>query len=306
MHFETRLRFTDPKQVSIDTLNEQLERWAIAYCTTRLHSRHGRTRYGAWMEIQAEQLRVAASLEALRDAALKEPETRRVSNSKTISFATSQGVATYDLTLVPGVVAGLKVTVAENPFRAPAVDVLFTCPDTGEETWHVVEPMKTDAWGYREGAPVIAEDHMRVAAYSALDDNRNALTRAAWPGAPTVEEAKKQRRAHAQAYAGKVDAMADVDATQVPAFLPRRATPLAMPQRQVEARRLDLVAAAKRLKEMLGGAYGPQVFPHLQAKFGEGGVPESELEATAALFRPAATAAATEQQLLRVVGGGAQ
>lgn len=309
MHFETRLRFADPSTMTIDVLNDQVEQWAIAYCTTRIHTRHGRTRYGAWMEIAPEQLRVAASLEALRDAALKEPESRRVSNTKTISFATSKGVSTYDLTYVPGVVAGLKVTVAENPFRAPAIDVLFTDPDTGAETWHVVEPMKVDDYGFREGAAVIAEAHLRTAAYSQVDETRNAVTREAYKGvsptgAPTLEEAARARKAHAQAYAGEVDAMADVKATQVPTFLPRRATPLALPQRQVEVHRLDIVTAAKRCKELLGPQYSPQVYAHLQATYGEAGVPENELEAVAALFRRATGDQADGAQPLRAVGGG--
>ena len=53
MHFETRLRFEDPSLVTLDRLNEQAHRWTAAYCSNRTHSRHGRTRYGAWMEIQA-------------------------------------------------------------------------------------------------------------------------------------------------------------------------------------------------------------------------------------------------------------
>ena len=304
MHYETRLRFEDPAEVTIERLNASIEAWNAAFCTTRVHGRHGRSRYGAWMEIQPEQLRVAASLEALRDAAIKEPETRRVSNTKTISFSTSKGVATYDLTMVPGVVAGLKVTVAENPFRSPALDVLFTDPDTGAETWHVVEPMKTDEWGFREGAPVIG-DQMRTAAYSQVDRDRGDLTRQAYrtgDGLPTLEEAAKARKAHAQAFAGVVDAMADVKATQVPTFLPRRTTPLGLPERQVEARRLNTVEACKRLKDMLGAAYSPQVYAHVEAQFPEG-VPEDQLDAVAALFT---TAQPVANNSLRIVGGGAQ
>lgn len=303
MHYETRLRFEDPTEVTIERLNASIEAWTAAYCTTRVHGRHGRSRYGAWMEITPEQLRVAASLEALRDAAIKEPETRRVSNTKTISFSTSKGVATYDLTLVPGVVAGLKVTVAENPFRAPAIDVLFTDPDTGAETWHVVEPMRTDSFGFREGAPVIG-DEMRVAAYSQVDRDRNEATRQAYrtgDGLPTLEQAAKARKAHAQAFAGVVDAMADVKATQVPAFLPRRTTPLGLPERQVEARRLNTVEACKRLKELLGQAYSPQVYAHVEATFPDG-VPENEVEGIAAQFT---TAQPVENNGLRIVGGGA-
>jgi hypothetical protein len=304
MHYETRLRFDDPAEVSIERLNASIEAWTAAFCTTRVHGRHGKSRFGAWMAIQPEQLRVAASIEALRDAAVKEPETRRVSNTKTISYSGSKGSNTYDLSLVPGIVAGLKCTVAENPFRAPAIDVLFVDPDTSEETWHVVEPMQTDQWGFREGAPVIGEQ-MRTAAYSQVDHSRNDLTREAYrtgDGLPSLEEAARARKAHAQAYDGLVDPMADVKATQVPAFLPRRSTPLGLPERQVEARRISVVDACKRLRDKLGAAYTPQVYAHVESTFPEG-VPEDQLDALAALFT---TGEPVADNKLRIVGGGAQ
>lgn len=302
MHFETRFRFTDPHEVTLDNLNERIEQWASSYCATRVHTRHGRTRYGAWMAITPEQLRVAASLEALREAAVREPQTRRVDNDRTVSF----GAKTYDLSQVPGVVAGLKVTLQVNVFRAPAIDVQFICPDTGAESWHVVEPAKTTEWGFREGGPVWGQD-MRTAANSAVDDNRNALTRQAYKtgdGLPTLAEAAAARKAHAQAYAGLVDPMADVKATPVPAYLPRRATELPLPERRVEARRLNTVEAAKRLLELLGDAYTPQVYAHLVATFADG-VPEDQLDTVAALFRPATPSNNTQAGVaLRVVGGG--
>lgn len=300
MHFETRLRFEDPKEMSLDRLNETVARWAAAFCSSRQHTRHGRTRYGAWMEISAEQLRVAASLEALREAAHREPEQRRVSNTKTVPY----GSRTYDLSLVPGVVAGLKVTLVENPFRAPAIDVLFVDPDTGAESWHVVEPMKVDEWGYREGAPIIGQQ-MRTAAHSAVDQLRGDLTRQAYKvgdGLPTLEEAAKARRMHAQAFAGVVDSMADVNATQVPTFLPRRTTPLPLPERRVEVRRLTVVEACRQLKARLGEAYTPQIYADVLSQWPDG-VPEDQLDTLAAHFAPQQPSAGDEG--LRLIGGGA-
>ena len=302
MHFETRFRFTDPREVSLDALNERIEVWTAGYCATRVHTRHGRTRYGAWMAILPEQLRVPASLEALRDAAVREPETRRVANDKTVSF----GARTYDLSQVPGVVAGLKVTMQINVFRSPAIDVRFVCPDTGAESWHVVEPAVTTEWGFRADGPVWGQD-MRTAAYSDVDQHRNDLLKRAYKvgdGLPSLEEAQRARKAHAQAYAGIVDPMADVKATPVPAYLPRRSTELVMQQRQVEARRLNTVDAAKRLRDMLGAAYTPQVYTHLAANFADG-VPEDQLDAIAALFTGTAAEAPASASGLRIVGGGA-
>lgn len=312
MHFETRLRFVDPKLVDLAWLNLRISAWAASHCSSRVHSRHGATRYGKWMEITAEQLRVAASLQALRDAAMHEPETRRVSNTKTIPFEGKE----FCLRLVPGAVPGLKVTVAQNPFRAPAIDVLFTDIDTGAETWHVVEPIKTDANGFREGAAVWGEE-MRTAAYTAVDHARNDFTRQAYKtgdGLPTLEEAARARKAHAQAYAGVVDAMADVAATQVPTYMPRKVTPLVLPERRVQARRITVVEACIVVKSRIGAAYTPQVFADLSAEF-EQGVPEDQLDALCASLAAPVDAnladnradmhAADGDAGLRLIGGGA-
>jgi hypothetical protein len=304
MHFETRFRFTDPREVTLDALNERIDAWTVSYCATRVHTRHGRTRFGAWMAITPAQLRVPASLEALREAAVREPETRRVANDKTITFAHKDGTRTYDLSQVPGVVAGLKVTLQVNVFRAPDIDVQFICPDTGEQSWHVVAPAQTTEWGFRAGGPVWGED-MRTAAYSDVDRNRNDLTRRAYKvgdGLPSLEEAQRARKQHAQAFAGLVDPMADVKATPVPAYLPRRSTELALPERNLQARRLNTVDAAKRLRELLGAAYTPQVYAHLAQHFADG-VPEDELGAIAALFSGAADAGQAAGPQLRAVGG---
>jgi hypothetical protein len=301
MHFETRLRFVNPHDVSLDWLNDRIARWAASYCAERVHSRHGATRFGKWLEIRADQLRVAASLDALRDAAVREPETRRVSNEKTITFGTRDRI--YDLALVPGVVAGLKVTVAQNPFRAPAIDVLFTCPDTGAETWHVVQPVLRDEHGYRADGPVWGQD-MRTAAHSEVDRARTGLTREAYrtgDGLPTLEEAAKARKQHAQAYAGVVDAMADVNATEVPTYLPKRATTISLPTRQVEARRITVAEAAMALRARLGAAYQPSIWQDLSAEFA-GGVPEDQLDALATRYAPPA---ASDDANLRLIGGGA-
>ena len=297
MHFETRLRFVDPKQVDLDWLNRRILAWAASHCSTRVHSRHGATRYAKWMEIRAEQLRVPASLEALREAAMHEPETRRVSNHLTIPFGARQ----YDVALVPGVAVAMKVTVAQNVFRAPAIDVLFTCPDTGAEAWYTVEPIQFDSGGFRVGAAVFGEDR-RTAAYTLADHIRNDLTREAYrtgDGLPTQEEAAKARKAHAPAYAGVVDAMADIKATPVPTYLPRKVTPLALPERRVEARRITVVEACIVVKGRIGAAYTPQVFTDLSNEFPDG-VPEDQIDALCARLVAPIDAAATTN---RAAGG---
>lgn len=311
MHFETRLRFVDPREVSLDWLNLLISRWAAAYCTTAIHGRHGCSRYAKWLEIRAEHLRKPASLEVLREAAVHEPETRRVSNQRTITFG--KGGRTYDLAQVPGVAAGLRVTVVQNVFRAPAVDVLFTCPDTGAETWHVVEPQAVDANGFPVGAPVWGQE-IRTAAYSDVDRARSELTKRAYQtgdGLPTLAEAATARKSHAQAYAGVVDAMADVAATQVPIYLPRSGTVHALRTRQVEARRITVVEACKAIKAELAaagraGAYTPQVFADVSAAWPDG-VPEDQINLLCAGLLQQMVVNSDEglRAGLRALGGGA-
>ena len=300
MHFEKRLRFFNPAEVSLDWLNLKLNEWMATYCSTRVHTRHGKTRYAAWMAIKQEHLRAPASLEVLRDAAVRQPETRRVANDRSVSF----NGRTYDVSMVPGVVAGLKVTLQVNVFRDPSIDVLFIDPDTGEETWHVVAPQEFNELGYPVGAPVWGEE-FRSASNSDLDNTRNRLVKQAYKtgdGLPTLEEAARARKAHAQAYAGVVDAMADVNATQVPTYLPKRTTPLALPERRVEARRLNRVEALQLIMARIGAAYTPQVREDLIARWPDG-VPEDEIDGfCAALTQPADDGRASA---LRLIGGGA-
>lgn len=305
MHLETRYRFQDPREVTLDRLNIDAEVWAAAYCSTRVHSRHGRTRYAAWMEINRYPgaLRVAASLDALREAAVGRPETPRVGNEKRISF---RGLP-YHLGMVPGVIAGMRVTVQSNVFRAPDIDVEVVDQDSGETTWHVVSPEQKNEWGY-DAARVIGQGYKGVT-NSALDDNRNLLKQGAYKvgdGLPTIKEAERARKMHAQAYGGAIDPMADVRATQVPAFLPRRSVPLGLPERPAPVRVLNHVEACKLLRERMGAVYPPQMFAHVCEHYPDG-VPEAELDALQALFttgQPMPGATDNTFTGLRAVGDG--
>lgn len=304
MHFESRLRFVDPGEVTLDLLNVEVCKWAAAYCSTAVHSRYGTNRFAKWLEIRAEQLRVFANEESAREHATREPEKRRVSNLLQIDM----GKRVYDVSLVPGVAAAQNVMVAVNLFRAPAIDVLSVDRETGEETWHIVEPIEVDNNGFRLDAQVIGAG-MRSARNSEVDDLRNRLTKEAYrtgEGLPSLEDAAKARKRHAQAYAGEVDVMADVKATTVPTYMPRRGTVIDGDRRNMVAQTLSHVDAAKQLKRELGEAYTPQVYGWLTQRFPDG-VPEDQLGAVAAQFAAPAPAINDDTAPvtgLRVVAGG--
>lgn len=304
-HFEGLLRFVDRQQIDLEHLNDMAARWARAFNATKRHSRHGQPRYSVWMRITAEQLRLPASLDALRNAFTHEPEARQVKNDLSITV----GGRWYDVRRIPGVAVGQRVLVALNPFRAPAIDVRSVDVDTGEEHWHTVEPTILDANGFPLGAPVIGEEHEQTAPHSRQDNERaRALQEAYRTGThlPSQEEAAKARKAHAQAFAGRVDPMAHVDATPIPAYMPRRSTELELAQRNVHAPTLSTVEAAKLLRTRMGEAYTPQVYQHL-AQHHPDGLTEDQLAQVQAQFTtptPATTDQADGTTGLRLINGG--
>lgn len=306
---EGRFRFLPAQELSLDAINTMALQWAAAYCSSARHTRHGQTRYGMWMRIAPEQLRVPADMERLRDLASHAPVARRVANDMTISVAVKgHGTLVYDVARVPGAHVGGKLQVAVNLYRAPAIDVRFIDDTTGAEAWQTVEPLEHDQAGFRADAPVYGEE-FRGAAHTDQDRQRTKLLQQAYrtpgQGLPSIEEAERARKAHAQAYAGVVDAMADVKATPVPAYLPRRGVELQADEpRNVVAPVLTVVEACKTLKTLLGEAYTPSIFSWVSSRFPDGRVPEDQLAGICAQFaRPAAADADGERPALRAVGG---
>jgi len=283
----------------LDALNEQLQEWLVYYCGTRIHTRHGLTRFDAWMRIKPEHLRVPASLELLRAVANRDPELRRVSNDKTVSF---EG-RTYEVADVPGAQAGMKVSVRVNVFRHPAIDVACVDPSTGAQSWQCVPPVQLDDFGYRVGAPVWGED-IRTAKLGPIDHARNDALRLAYTVdgvEPTLKEATRRHKKHAQAFPG-IDVFADVKAAKLPDYMPRRSVPLSLGAEPLLPAVLNVVQACKRLKEELGGDYSPEVYSWVSAKFPQG-VPEDQLRAIAQQFAPTAPRAVSAASGLKAVGG---
>ena len=310
--FEGGFRFEDPETLTLDYINRTGAEWAAAYCASKVHSRHKETRFAAWMRIAAEQLRTVESEAVLRELVSSEPVSRRVDNDRTISMAIKgYGSRSYSLAHLPEIVTGEKVLLQVNAYRAPSIDVRIVCRDTGAETWQTVAPVELSEFGFPVDAQVFGEGY-RTAAHSGVDQARNAVLREAYraPGAPagllpSLEEAKKARKHHAQAYAGIVDPMADVRATPVPTYLAKRGTALdAGPLREVAEVLLSVVEACKRLRSLLGEAYTPQVYGWVAARFPEG-VPEGQLAGLCAQFSAPAADAAPSATPLRAVGGSA-
>lgn len=305
-HFEGLIRFMPA--LDLEQLNAHCERWQISFNASRKHTRHGMPRYSAWMHITPEQLRIAPAMELMRELVTSQPETRRVSNTMTVSFKVKGYESQeYDVRYVPGVMVGQQITVQVNAYRAPAIDVRFTDVDTGELRWMTVEPVKTDAFGFNAAAPVIGEEYKRPP-LTAADHARSAIGQEAY-GAANDDEAAKARKANAQAYGPSseqpVNIMAAIDATPIPTYMPRKGTPLETEKREVAEARMSIAAACKQLKGKLGDAYDPATFAWLTEKYGSAGMTQAQVDAIGeAKATPAPEASGAPA--LRVVAGGSK
>lgn len=320
VNFESALRFA--RVEGLEDLNAKALRWANVFGATRVHSRYGRTRHDLWLTIAADQLRIAPAPELMRQLVTTHPVRRRVSNNLTIDFVPVKGEGSrdYDVRYVPGVMAGRRVEVVLNPYRMPAIDVGYADAETGEQAWMTVEPNARGADGRLESAPVIGQE-LRAAHRGLLEKNRDAVLLRAYDGPhiplegttkEKVAAAEKAAESGALVFGGMVDPFKRAAETELPAYLPKRGVPLEAAARQVDVARLNVVEACSRIRaglERIGlaDAYDPKtVFPWVQQRWGEAGMPEDQVEAVCAQLAQncvkSAQAASAQPVQLRAVG----
>lgn len=308
-HFESGLRFQ--RVADLADLNAKALLWANHFAATHRHSRHGQTRHAVWMRIKPHELRLAPTVEVMRTLPTAHPEERRVDNNLHISYAVRGfGRLDFDLRYLPGVMPGSKVAVVVNGLEAPAVEVQYTCPETHAQRWLTVHPVQRNEVGFRVDAPVIGEE-VRTGARGIVDKNRDAALQRAFGGDDAADAAQRQEKG-GLAFGGAVDPFKRAREAVLPAYMPRRGTPLQVQGREVVASRISTVEAAKRVREALARlgqpqAYGAHVFTQLQAAYGTAGVPEDEVASMAeALAQGHALPTVDAASSARTAAGGAR
>ncbi len=241
--FESRLFMWLPD--SIAALNARADQVRAAHCSKATHTRHGLTSWGMWQRITADQLRLAPSVELLREQVTGKDETRLVDNQLTISFAVKGfGSRTYYVGGVPGVQIGERVTLRVNMYRAPAIDLVM-CDADGTERLYTIAPAEKDAGGFFDHGVPFGE--YKALPRSAAEKQLERINQAAY-GVPSALEVTTARKARANAYEGTLNPFADFDAVAVPTYLPKRGIDHPM---ETAARELPPVAtpdAVRRLK----------------------------------------------------------
>lgn len=279
--FESGLKF-----VAVDSLaelNALAWRWMRVFNATRAHSRHKQTRWGAWQRITPEQLRLAPDPALCRELAHSAPVLRTVTPKLRVSFG-----AEFDVSGVPGVMVGEKLLMARNPWRPEAAQVVLT-DEHGHQSFHVVEPVTKDEWGFAHGAPVIGEAYQRHADTPA-QVNAKAIERLV-TGADTQQAAAAARKAKALPFGGEIDPYKPVTDTVLPAYLPRRGTELNVPMRaHVEVNPLSPIEAAGVLMRMVPG-WNREHMQRLKAGWPEGVLEQDLPEVAARLAGRAETTA---------------
>lgn len=293
--FEGRLslmRVTD-----IDHLNAAAHTWMRWHNGTRLHSRHGSTRYGLWQTIRQEQLRLCPPRELCEQLLRTKPEPRKVQGNLVVRYAVKgYEPAFYSVAHIDGVRVGESVDVCVNPYRAPNVDIVLKAAD-GTEHVYECAPLGRDAAGFLVDAPVIGESH-QTARDTDVDQYRKALAKQAY-NASTQLEVDKARLEKRPAFGGDIDPISYLEAQTAAHYMPRRGTELNVPQRvHVELKPLTHVEACRLLVGKLGRRLTSEDNAAVRAWYPDG-VPEDRLDTLAAQLR-----GETQNSNNAVVNGG--
>ena len=292
--FEGRLRFL--KINSIEHLNQTAEQWRKMWNETQVHSRTKRSRNAVWQTIAQNQLRIAPPLELCQELLSTSPVERTVAANLTVSYAIKgYGSNDYDVRHVDGVYPKAKLKVIVNPYRAPSIDII-TVDEHGNDVVYTCDPVQVDWVGFRPDAAIIGEETKSMP-QSAIDENRKRIIKKAY-NADTLEQADKAIAKKHTAYEGQLNAMADVQATEVPTYIQRAGEQMATPQQKRQVKPFNLVQAAKAIRGLVGFMWnGTEHMNALKAAYPNGEVPQEDIPAWVERIQ-----SGEEKPRLRVVG----
>ncbi len=287
--FESGLRLQPV--ADLDALNARAQRWAIWYNANKVHSRHGKTRYDQWLTIAPEQLRIAPPAALCFELLSSNPESRKVSITKTLSYKGRE----FDVSTVPGLVVGEQLQITLNPYALDCAQVLLKDAD-GKEVLHSVPEVRRNQDGFREDANTIGEDYARPTD-TVLETHRKEVQRFAYDAA-TDQEADAKRRAGAIPFASRIDPGKLIEQAPQRTYLPKLGVDLASGtttrSTPVPVRMLSQFEAAQALVAR-GLSLHAEMIATLRSLHPDG-VPEDQLDALQARL--------TVRGGLRVVAGG--
>jgi hypothetical protein len=301
MAFEHGLRDCRSKIRSFEDLNRAAETFQLWWNATKTHTRHGLTRFGAWLHIREEQFVITGPEATLLSLATDEPIKRRVTGNLTVDFKSR----TWDVSEVPGVMVGGSVYVHWHPFRAGTAMAVVEDADGRElhielpDVTGTVDPANGE-WGWQKNAAVIGEEFKSLGD-TETDRNRKRVRLVA-SGEQTLEADEKARsRKDFEAYGGRINPYREAEEAELPPYLPKRGRELGIAAPTVALIPLTHIEAAKWLKSRLDREWVPANLALIQKRYPDG-VPEADLEELLAELR--AVTEPVQKPALKVVKQG--
>jgi hypothetical protein len=291
--FESSLRLQPVRDLA--DLNACAQRWACWFNANKVHTRHGKTRFEQWLTIAPEQLRIAPPAQVCFELLSEKVETRKVNDDQTVSFKGQL----YCVKSVPGVMIGEKLSITVNPYVRDAAQVLLKDAD-GHEVLHSIPLLTRDDAGFLAHANVIGEDYC-TPKDTQLDTNRKEVARFAYD-ATTDEEALARRKAGVVPLGGRIDPYKVIEQAPQRTFMPKQGAAMVPTVTTTSTPKVVTLLSLYQVNRWLAdqgvvmdGDKNAQMFS-LCAKYGDAGVPETEL--------PDIKARMTVRSSLRVVNGG--
>lgn len=293
--FESRLRL-EPV-VNVAELNSAAFGWANAYNANQIPRQDTRVhrgpihlaRYDLWMRIREQHLRFLPDVEQCRALLAGKEETRKVSQGLRIQFKhpSSDRSLDYDVKRLESVSVGDALTV--QPMLYGDCRVLASIESyKGERMEWVLEPIRDyDANGFRESSPVFGES-FKANPQTVVEAAGKALDRLAY-GEKPEEEIERDKQKNVAPFEGLIDAHSHLAKIEIPQYLPRRGSDIAIPDRvTVEQAPLTRIAACKALVAILGRPLGTEENRKVAVWYPDG-VPEGDLPQIAIALRSGTT-----------------
>lgn len=282
--FESGLNKLPAPITSVEELNAMAAKWMHWMNGSKVHTRHGETRYAAWQRITAEQLVFAPEADVMLACANEEPITRTVDDFLHVSLKGR----TYSVADMPGVQNGEKVLVCRNAWREDVAQVVMHDAE-GRKVMFQAPEVNKDANGFFEGARMIGEEYRGLkdtpAQIAAKELDRMAM------GADTLGEVEAARKKKATPFGGEINPFKQAEEYRAPAWMPKRGEQHELTIR-TEFPPLSIVEFARSMS-----GWKPGFVAVVQQRYPAGKIPAAEADALKErLLRG-------EQVPLAVVGG---
>lgn len=284
--FESGLNKLPDPITSVEQLNVMATKWMHWMNGSKVHSRHGETRYAAWQRITAEQLIFAPEAETMFACANEEPMSRTVNDFLQVSLNGRM----YSVADFPGVQNRDKVMVCRNAWREDVAQVVMTDAEGRTVMFQAPEVMKGE-FGFSVDARLIGEE------YRALKDSPaqtavKELDQLAM-GVTTTGEAETARKKKTVPFGGQINPFIQAENYQPPVWLPKRGEQHELSV-QVALPPLSIV----ELSRSMGQDWQPAFYAVVAQRYPDSKIPADEVESLKErLLRG-------EPAPLRVVAGG--